>query len=197
MNTDVRSQAEALGLPLREESRDRLQIREIPPQGLVLRIRRDPSAIAGDLGLSTAVEAWFLLFRMGVEVSVRFEGTCGLRVCCSRCLEGVDLSLTFGSRVTFLPIAAEVDPERELMADDLGVAFYRNPEIPLLEMVREEILLLVPMQPLCTPLCQGLCSKCGRRLGRAACECRDADIDPRWKDLQSLLESGTLSPRSS
>lgn len=75
----------------------------------------------------------------------------------------------------------------EIGADPLLVI----PETGMLDLsgiIREYLLLDVPIQPLCKPDCQGLCSICGSKLSESKCEHPPADIDPRLSVLQTLLE---------
>ena len=37
--------------------------------------------------------------------------------------------------------------------------------------------------------CAGLCAKCGTNLNERRCDCRPAEIDPRWQDLAKLKEN--------
>jgi uncharacterized protein len=53
--------------------------------------------------------------------------------------------------------------------------------------LREQILLSVPIRPLCRAACRGLCSQCGQDLNVAACDCEDQSIDPRLSALKDLL----------
>ncbi len=54
--------------------------------------------------------------------------------------------------------------------------------------LREQILVSMPIRPLCRPDCKGLCSQCGQNLNLGPCECAENDIDPRLAALKALLE---------
>jgi len=64
-----------------------------------------------------------------------------------------------------------------------------NDQIDLLPMVRENLLLAIPLAPLCRPDCPGLCPHCGIELSVATCECRTDSSDPRWAALDALRPS--------
>src|SRR6185295_11216257 len=56
--------------------------------------------------------------------------------------------------------------EREIEEDDLSTAFYDNDEIDLGQLMREQFYLSLPMKPLCSEACHGLCTVCGTNLNR-------------------------------
>ena len=62
-----------------------------------------------------------------------------------------------------------------------------NGVLDLTEALREQILLALPMQPLCRADCQGLCVQCGKNLNEGTCDCVQDTIDPRLVKLKELL----------
>ena len=76
--------------------------------------------------------------------------------------------------------------EHEIEEDDLSTAFYRDETIDLGELVREQFYLVLPMKPLCTEGCRGLCPQCGTNLNRGACDCRGVWQDPRLEGLKAF-----------
>ena len=58
-------------------------------------------------------------------------------------------------------------------------------------MLREQILLAVPLRVLCIEECKGLCPHCGKNLNEGQCSCAEPLEDPRWaalKDIRKRLE---------
>ena len=55
-------------------------------------------------------------------------------------------------------------------------------------LVREAVLLSLPLKPLCSEGCPGLCPICGVDLNKSHCECKRENTDPRWDQLKSLLK---------
>ena len=53
-------------------------------------------------------------------------------------------------------------------------------------MVRDALLLELPLAPLCSADCAGLCATCGANHNLTRCECVTTEIDPRWAALRSL-----------
>ena len=48
------------------------------------------------------------------------------------------------------------------------------------------LLLELPLAPLCSADCEGLCATCGVNRNLTRCECVTTEIDPRWAALRSL-----------
>lgn len=123
--------------------------------------------------------------------SYRVTGTVRttLELECGRCLEGFPLPIESAVELRYVPQAhdAAADAEREITEDDLTTAFYREGTLDLIELMREQFQLALPMKPLCAQLCLGLCSSCGANLNRTACGCKPVWDDPRLAPLKSLL----------
>lgn len=59
--------------------------------------------------------------------------------------------------------------------------------IDLGPIAREQLLLEVPIKPICRPDCKGLCLVCGADKNKEDCGHTPDDIDPRLANLRSLL----------
>lgn len=62
-------------------------------------------------------------------------------------------------------------------------------KIDLEPLLREYMLLALPIKPLCQPDCKGLCPVCGENLNQVACGHTPEADDPRFANLKSLLDS--------
>ena len=123
-------------------------------------------------------------FRLVGTVSAELELPCG------RCLEPFRLPVAASFDLRYLPIAAaSVDVDREVGGEDLETSYYRNDEIDLNELLREQFYLALPMKPLCQEACRGLCSQCGTNLNTGACDCEPVWEDPRLAALKGLGRS--------
>lgn len=107
-----------------------------------------------------------------------FKGT--IRLSCSRCLE-----------VLGLPLAGEFLEEFEAGGpageETLPQGFLNGEAFPLQGLLRENLILSVPLKPLCRETCQGLCPLCGQDLNRAPCQCRVSAADPRLEGLKDYF----------
>jgi uncharacterized protein len=131
----------------------------------------------------------------GDEGSYRLRGRLdvGLDVVCGRCLESYPVDLREAIDLTYMPQTANVatsgEENRQPSGDEMDVSFYRNEELDLVHMVMEQIVLTLPMKPLCKPDCLGLCPVCGGNRNVTWCECSRQEIDPRWADLKNALSA--------
>ncbi|MGN7453862.1 YceD family protein [Paenibacillus pasadenensis] len=129
---------------------------------------------------------------MSVELDVGpYEGTAqvtgelraDLTMVCSRCLEPVEEHLSIPIEERFALASMVKDPEADedliLVAED---------KVDLQPYVEGTLLIYLPMAPLCSDDCKGLCPDCGTNLNEQSCGCSRDVIDPRFEALKKLLE---------
>lgn len=123
--------------------------------------------------------------RFRLEGTVRTE----LELPCSRCLEPFRMPIDAAFSLRYLP-ASEMThaQEREVEEDDLETSYYRDDQIDLNELMREQFYLALPMKPLCRDECKGLCPQCGTNLNTGACSCAARWEDPRLAPLKQLKQ---------
>ena len=114
-----------------------------------------------------------------------------LELACSRCLEPFVMPVDREFDLRYLPAAAaeprpDEDDEIEVEDDDVAVTFYRDEQIDLNELLREQFYLALPMKPLCRDECRGLCAQCGTNLNTGTCDCAPVWEDPRLAPLKGL-----------
>ena len=97
---------------------------------------------------------------------------------CRRCLAPMSDRMT-----------VELSELYQQMPDDSEAYVIDNDQINLLPMVRENLLLAIPLGPLCREDCPGFCPHCGKDLSETACSCDNSVIDPRWAALETLKGS--------
>jgi DUF177 domain-containing protein len=98
---------------------------------------------------------------------------------CRRCGGAVEGRVRAAVRERFVPEdAAREDEEAYPLVDDV---------IDLEPLVRDAVLLELPLAPLCDEACLGLCPLCGTNWNESPCDCRPA-ADPRWSVLDSLRD---------
>jgi uncharacterized protein len=108
---------------------------------------------------------------------------------CSRCLESYRLPLTlhFSLLYTTSPDAAG-RKERRVDEDSVTLTQYDGVRLDLKALLAEQIYLGLPLKPLCSDDCRGLCARCGTNLNLGRCECQEKRIDdPRLQVLKTLL----------
>lgn len=124
-------------------------------------------------------------FRLVGTVKTRLE------LDCSRCLEAFVLPVDSAFDLRFLPStavdAAKDEGEAEVEEDDVSITYYRDEQIDLIEVLREQFYLVLPMKPLCSPACKGICPQCGTNRNLAPCDCNPQMEDPRMAGLKTLI----------
>jgi uncharacterized protein len=112
-----------------------------------------------------------------------------LELSCSRCLEPFRMPVDAPFDLRFLPAAEmSTEPEREVQDEDLETSYYRDDQVDLNELLREQFYLALPMKPLCTEGCKGLCPQCGTNLNTGTCACAPEWEDPRLAPLKGLIK---------
>lgn len=111
-----------------------------------------------------------------------------LELTCSRCLEPFEIPVDVSFELRYVPLAENAgEGEREIAEDDLTTAYYRESSLDVIDLLREQFQLALPMKPLCSDACHGLCPQCGVNLNRSTCSCAPAWEDPRLASLKGLL----------
>ncbi len=130
-----------------------------------------------------------------VGTTVRIRGALGVEVAyeCGRCLESQSLTLALDTEFVLLEkqdwIAKyESSEELELDDDDMDVSFYVGKKIDLAPLLREAILLDLPILPRCPDEGRAKCDEAYRNnVGDTALQQLDeAALDPRWAALNAI-----------
>lgn len=119
-----------------------------------------------------------------VDYGILITGTLDakLKVECIRCLKPFYESVVIELEDTINLPGADLTPERPVRVAEDGW-------VDLSPLVRESAWIAVPVKPICSPDCQGICPDCGGNINLGECTCeKTAPIDPRWGVLQTLLE---------
>lgn len=112
---------------------------------------------------------------------------------CVRCLEPLELELEAEFQEMFsYPDADDRGRVKAEPADDAeedeDMLFIEDGLFDLEPVLRDAVVLALPMQPVCQDDCPGLCSQCGARLADDPDHHHDA-VDIRWAALQGLAGS--------
>lgn len=75
-----------------------------------------------------------------------------------------------------------------LLKKDMDIDLYGGNEIELNDIFREQLLLAVPMYPLCKEDCLGLCPVCGLNLNTGTCNCHTEDIASPFRAIKGLFK---------
>jgi uncharacterized protein len=112
---------------------------------------------------------------------------------CVRCLEPLEqvLAADFQEMFSYPDADDRSRPKAEPVddaEDDEDTLFLEDGLFDLEPVLRDAVVLALPMQPVCQDDCPGLCSECGARLADDPEHHHDA-VDIRWAALQGLAGS--------
>jgi len=139
-------------------------------------------------GTITAIDSEYL-----VDAEIEFSG----ELICSRCVATYEFSeeLPIHLRLRKRPgpprvqkarPGAEAEEEREMDTEEVDVVIFEEPVLPFAEIAREQVLMAIPMKPLCREDCRGLCYVCGTDWNAGDCRCEKSPVDQRLEVLKSL-----------
>lgn len=127
-----------------------------------------------------------------IRLKGRFAGN--FEIPCARCVEPVALPLEADFDLIFRPLGADAGaPERSITASETEIGYYQEDSLKLEDVLREQVILSLPVRTLCKPDCKGLCPRCGVNRNSQACSCEEGPSDPRWEALAGLR--GRIEPR--
>ena len=154
----------------------------------VHRTIRTPSRIGVEMiGIEQGSEVDVDLRLEAVSEGVLVTGTvCGETAGqCSRCLEPVEGTV----HVFLTELFAYPDSETEQTTDEEDVHRIVDEQIDLEQSIIDAVAMELPMSPLCSDDCPGLCPQCGVRLAIADPDHSHDVIDPRWAGLAAKLDT--------
>jgi uncharacterized protein len=121
------------------------------------------------------------------EVRVRGQFDVEMEAECDRCLARATFPLHRDFDLFYRPMA-DIAIEEEVAIDEgeAEIGFYEHGGMELEDLLREQVLLALPMQRICSDVCRGICPVCGRNRNEAPCDCRVETLDDRWGALRNL-----------
>jgi len=106
---------------------------------------------------------------------------------CDRCLEVAQFPLKLSFDLFYEPVEeGPADAEVALEAEDSTIDFYQGEGLVLEDVLREQVLLALPMRRICREDCKGICPVCGQNRNRGDCGCKPVILDDRWAALREL-----------
>lgn len=167
-------------------------ISQIPEDGLTLNVSIEPDALTGDdVGVVISEPVRFKGMVRPVSgryiLSGRLNTT--IRLTCDRCLVEYDKNIEQDIMVHFSVRKSVDEPLEAVVSEEEGdLDDIIDDRIDIAAVLREQIVLQIPMKALCSETCKGLCSRCGANLNEKDCGCDRTSIDPRLIKLKDLLE---------
>lgn len=192
-----------------------VKIEEIDEDGLVLDeavSERLLSDVLGHQGQDTGfradrpAELTASLRKVSGGVLLKGELTPHLTAPCKRCLKDVAMDLPVRFTLHLVPEPPKAREEEgegggepaedaksqrrdsggSFAMQDVDREYFDGRTIDLDPIVREQVLLSLPVSVVCKDECKGLCPSCGQDLNEAECGCERKVVDPRLAVLKSI-----------
>jgi len=171
----------------------RIKIDHIPEAGLDLAFSRQADhfpvirQMAGDgqAGFPRPVDVQVHVRRIGRIIEAEAQMHTVVELVCSRCLAAFSRTIEARFFLTYAPRpetgspAADGDGQADLLS-------FQGKEVDLTEGVQEQLVLALPIQPLCDPACKGLCPGCGADRNHQPCTCPPVGSSSPFAALENI-----------
>ena len=151
------------------------------------------AGIENDGGIKFAGSIQFDLhaYRVGELIVVDGNLEVPVRLTCVRCLSDFDTILSADFKLTYTrhdstPNRKPDPAEIELHRDEIGLLPFFGQHLDLKPALQEELIMALPMRPVCRDSCKGLCPRCGADLNKGPCGCRSRQGHPKFAVLKKL-----------
>ena len=123
-----------------------------------------------------------------LDIRVAGKLLTALEMDCARCLEPVQREVDREFDLLYRPLGVDAGEHEKgvTSAAEADVGYYEGDGILLEDVLREQMILALPMRTVCREDCKGLCPKCGENLNADQCHCEPVVEDPRWSALKDL-----------
>src|ERR1700682_3700652 len=126
-----------------------------------------------------------------IEGQIRIEGSLETKVelVCARCLEPVTEEVHRDFDLMYAPVPKNEKPKEDrLRDDDTEIGFFVGNGLFLADVLKEQVLLELPVKVICQSECRGLCANCGANLNHEECRCETHALDRRLAPLARLKQ---------
>lgn len=128
-------------------------------------------------GARDVVEDIRLVGSFSTEVEVR----------CARCLEPVDNAIAEKFDLLYRPLGVDARGDEVAISQaETEIGYYQGEGLLLEDVLKEQVLLALPLKQVCRASCKGLCPHCGKNLNVESCDCVATMQDPRWAALEDI-----------
>ena len=134
------------------------------------------------------------------NIYVKAEVFTDIEMQCGRCLEPFEEDVTATFELQFTPVR---NPE-DIKSEGDGERYYDGETFDISEDARQALVIQIPIWPLCSQTCEGLCHGCGVNLNEEHCTCQNTDkiesetpsVNSPFAVLPQLLETAKLENKS-
>jgi uncharacterized protein len=121
------------------------------------------------------------------DIRVKGKLATEIELNCARCLEPIAQDVKREFDLLYRPQGADAGRDEMSVTDaEAEIGYYEGEGILLEDVVREQVLLAVPVKVTCREDCKGLCPQCGKNLNEGVCSCDTTAEEPRWDALKEI-----------
>jgi uncharacterized protein len=121
------------------------------------------------------------------DIRVRGRIAAGFELTCARCLEPVSQELDREFELLYRPLGVDAGRDEISVTEaEAEIGYYQGEGLLLEDVLREQVLLALPLKVTCREDCKGLCLHCGKNLNQEQCSCTAPLEDPRWEALKEI-----------
>jgi len=135
------------------------------------------------------VHVFLRVNKYGKRVMLNGRAEMSTSLTCSRCLKRFSYPLNVYFQEEYVPQPDVISEEHELTDEEISVNYYMDDEIDVDKLIHDELVVSIPIKPLCSVDCAGICPRCGKDLNKEICQCETEGIDPRLLPLKKIKES--------
>jgi len=159
------------------------------PEGSALsfsELAQDLELVIEGIGFPEPINIDISASKSGDEVILAGRINTTVEMECARCLEQFEMDVD--PKIQFVIQLLDSNQPQYSEDDDFVILPKTTGEYDISDRVREAIILDLPLKPLCSDKCRGLCPMCGINLNEAECDCTPDKTDERWDLLKQLFD---------
>lgn len=123
------------------------------------------------------------------DIRLRGDLAVGVELQCARCLDPVKRDVKREFELLYRPLGVDAGRDEISVTDaEAEIGYYQGDGILLEDVLREQVLLALPLKVTCREDCKGLCPHCGKNLNQEQCSCAAPVEDPRWGALKEIRD---------
>jgi DUF177 domain-containing protein len=162
---------------------------EFPPDAIDLGADVRQLTLLAASGRAQLVEEHHGKRKLIKDIRLHGELATSLELPCARCLEPIVQQVGRKFDLLYRPQGADAGQEELSVTDaEAEIGYYLGQGLLLEDVLREQVLLTVPLKVVCREDCKGLCPTCGKNRNAEACSCAQQYEDPRWDALKEIRE---------
>jgi uncharacterized protein len=120
------------------------------------------------------------------EIRVKGHAAVLMEAECDRCLDPARIPVGSDFELYYRPVSEGYGEEASIDKSEAEMGFYEGEGVELNDVLREYVLLSLPMQRLCRENCKGICPECGQNRNNKECQCHGSAVDDRWAALKQF-----------